>query len=716
MAAKLQPDDKRLAVVGLLLSAAATLSNRPVAAEEIPATMRQCEENLCESGGGGTWTFKGRTGKARWTIGVEADLQVLRYDNGEVLIRRVDVPGQTYGATALYAGKVHGNRIDGTVDYNWPGHFHNGKLTRPWYAIIGESAPGLPPPVSTRQSSSPPPVPTFPKIDPASVPAVVKQADALYAASNFHAAAPLYGEAAQLGDHHSQLKLARLFAGGSGIDKNCEEALRLVHAAADAGYNPARADLGRYYNFGWCMKRDGATAAKWFEEGAAHGDTDAMGALGMMYVQGLVIHQDLNKGMQWIQKAAALNDADAMASLGMLYSVGTRVPADYAQANKWLAKSAALGNADAMNGLGLVYEKGLGVPRDLDQAHDWYQRAAALGHAEAKQHLQAFTEIGYVAGVTGKDVPNAPQLFDLNAYWDGYYEFPGDVFTIRLRQVGLNIVAERVFTTSGAAMGRHFFRGSIDPASQTGRIELAEYKGDSIVLQMAQAPVKQSGWNPATLTILDPDHIKIGNHESFQRVSTPGTADVPCERSNRYHVNPVFAAIRAHRAGSVGEIALAACWYYVAASGGSARSMSDLGLALHEGLGVDRDEAQALEWLQKGAEHGDYYGADLLADIYKRGEGVAADPSKASEWRAKADAIKADLDRKAAAQRRHDARERAELAGLVGLAMSMQESFLSEILHNPNCDVYGTTGDRVSGVYAARLQQRANLMASGECD
>lgn len=155
--------------------------------------------------------------------------------------------------------------------------------------------------------------------------------------------------------------------------------------------------------------------------------------------------------------------------------------------------------------------------------------------------------MGYVAGVTGKDAPDGTQRFDLNAFWEGYYESPGIVLTILVRQVGLNIVAERVFTKNGAPMGRKFFKGSYDPTKQSGRIDLAEYAGDSPVLRMAGTPVKLSGWAAGTITIVDPDHFQIGNHPAFQRIFTPATADVPCERGNFYRVQPVFAAIRARR-------------------------------------------------------------------------------------------------------------------------------------------------------------------------
>jgi len=375
-----------------LLTAIVLTLSWPASADDVPATMRQCEGGLCEQGGGGTWTFDGRTGKACWTIGVEADLTVERYENGEVIIRRVDAAnGSTRGATAIYKGTVRGNRIEGTVDYNWPGHFDHGKLTRSWYALIGEWAPGLEPsrPAAVAVSAAPskPVAPSFAKVDPNAVPAIVKQADAYYLASNFRAAAPLYGQAAEAGEHHAQLRLARLYAEGAGIGKNCDEALRWVHAAIDAGHREGLADLGRYYNFGWCLKADGPTALAWYQKGAALGDTDTMGAIGALYIQGNKIHQDLDLGLQWFRKAAELGDADAMASLGLLYTVGTRVPADYELGKTWLTKAAALGNAEAMNALGEVHEKGLGVPRDLDRAHEWYQRAAALGNAEAKTHL-----------------------------------------------------------------------------------------------------------------------------------------------------------------------------------------------------------------------------------------------------------------------------------------------------------------------------------------
>lgn len=51
-----------------------------------------------------------------------------------------------------------------------------------------------------------------------------------------------------------------------------------------------------------------------------------------------------------------------------------------------------------------------------------------------------------------------------------------------------------------------------------------------------------------------------------------------------------------------------------------------------EGIGVEKDLANALYWTQRSAEHGDRDGQCNLAWIYEEGLGVPVDLEKAKHW------------------------------------------------------------------------------------
>lgn len=81
-----------------------------------------------------------------------------------------------------------------------------------------------------------------------------------------------------------------------------------------------------------------------------------------------------------------------------------------------------------------------------------------------------------------------------------------------------------------------------------------------------------------------------------------------------------------------GEEALAVDDYRQAANAGDITSQYYLGRAYEQGIGVQRDYAQALAWYTKAASRGDHVASDGmvgLASLYEHGEGVAVDLTQA---------------------------------------------------------------------------------------
>ena len=54
------------------------------------------------------------------------------------------------------------------------------------------------------------------------------------------------------------------------------------------------------------------------------------------------------------------------------------------------------------------------------------------------------------------------------------------------------------------------------------------------------------------------------------------------------------------------------------------------------GLGVAKDEAEAVKWYRKAAEQGNAYGQNNLGKMYANGLGVAKDEAEAVKWFRKA--------------------------------------------------------------------------------
>lgn len=107
-----------------------------------PSSVVACEGNPCAPPG--TWNFEGSQGHAKWPkLGIEADLTVDRFDEEAVVIHRKDVLGPTTGLTAIYRGKLNGPRVDGAVEYAWPGHFDKTRTAHFTAIIDAKLAPAF---------------------------------------------------------------------------------------------------------------------------------------------------------------------------------------------------------------------------------------------------------------------------------------------------------------------------------------------------------------------------------------------------------------------------------------------------------------------------------------------------------------------------------------------------------------------------------------------
>ncbi len=122
----------------------------PVRAISIPRSIVECEADQCAPGrqGGCRWTFQGREGESHCRNGAASKLEILKFDDDGIVIRRTELPSSvSVGLTALYTGTLHGKSITGIGTWSWPGHWNNHNPSGKWFATVDDTGSTALPPV-----------------------------------------------------------------------------------------------------------------------------------------------------------------------------------------------------------------------------------------------------------------------------------------------------------------------------------------------------------------------------------------------------------------------------------------------------------------------------------------------------------------------------------------------------------------------------------------
>ncbi len=77
-------------------------------------------------------------------------------------------------------------------------------------------------------------------------------------------------------------------------------------------------------------------------------------------------------------------------------------------------------------------------------------------------------------------------------------------------------------------------------------------------------------------------------------------------------------------------------WYRKAAEQGDPDAQTNLGLMYANGRGISQDYQEAMKWYLKAAEKGNAFAQNNIGSLYFNGHGVAKDDKKAVEWYRKA--------------------------------------------------------------------------------
>lgn len=203
-------------------------------------------------------------------------------------------------------------------------------------------------------------------------------------------------EAAMRGDPHAQYRLGDRYARGDGVPRDEKTALQWWQAAAAQGDLAAKRALANHQRQDPTAAsprdaiaeppRDPATEAAEWQRRAEAGDARAQYQLYFRYSLGDGVKQDQETANRWLQQAAGNGDADAQYWLGERYYDGWMgIKKDRTAAHVWLDKAAAHGDPDIQFNVGWRYY----FNEDYDDARRWLQPVAASDniHADIAAHL-----------------------------------------------------------------------------------------------------------------------------------------------------------------------------------------------------------------------------------------------------------------------------------------------------------------------------------------
>ena len=379
---------------------------------------------------------------------------------------------------------------------------------------------------------------------------------------------------------------------------------------------------------------DYATALAVFTPLAKAGNDLAQYSLSAMYFYGRGVPQDYAEAVKWARLAAETGNADAQNALGVMYSNGN------AEAVKWARLAAETGNADAQNAFGVVmYSNGMGIPQDYAEAVKWFRLAAEAGNACAQHNLGGMYRYGN--GVP-QDEAEAIKWIRLAAEAGAYAQF-------KLEEIINDAVNERFFDMEARHKGSVAYNAGDyatalaewTPLAEAGDVR-AQYglgrmyaDGDGVEQDDkkaekwrslaarsgvgTQANAFSAAMLAGSINALE-DYTKT--EKSFRRAAEAG--DNAAQFNLGYMYNLGMGVTR--------DDVEAVKWYRLAAEAGNALAQFRLGIMYRYGNGVPQDEAEAIKWIHLAAEAGDADAQFNLGLMYRKGEGVPQDEAEAIKW------------------------------------------------------------------------------------
>ena len=250
----------------------------------------------------------------------------------------------------------------------------------------------------------------------------------------YEQAAFWFGKLVEADDAAGQFQLGKMYLRGLGVDKNPQQALRLLSRAvendcveavvfaeaaerildlepsAEAGNDTAAADLAKVYLELAQAMEDGedffALSFRLAEKAAEAEASEAFWVLAQIYEQGLGKTEDFERALAYYQRGCALGHAGCMHSIGCLYLQGDYLISDVEQGIELCMKAAEQGYGPAMLTIANCYQFGNGVPSSMKTAIEWFEKYLEIDDdAELRHMIAHYRTIAGLTDDTGMETP-----------------------------------------------------------------------------------------------------------------------------------------------------------------------------------------------------------------------------------------------------------------------------------------------------------------------
>lgn len=312
---------------------------------------------------------------------------------------------------------------------------------------------------------------------------------------------------------------------------------------------------------------------------AVTGDADAQFQLGVKFINGIGTAQDFTAAAQWFAMAAAQGHPDAQLNLGLQFMDGHGVEHDLAKAKDLFLEAVAKGQPLAAHNLGYLAETG----GNFAEAVQWYEKAVELGHLPSLTNVAfaysngrgVFQDVRKAFSLYEKAVEHGQGVAAANlgvAYLYGHKVDTDHALGYSYLHKAAELDCEQSYYHLAVACDNGWGTGS-DPTSAQAWMTLAALSGD----QQAQKDLR-------------PRHDRVGAE-----------------------ISDVLSR----------------------ASGGDVQAISEVGVRLHDGKGIQRDEVAAKAWIKQSALRGDPWAQTSFA-IMLRSTKTQQNEIEAHRWLSKA--------------------------------------------------------------------------------
>ena len=320
--------------------------------------------------------------------------------------------------------------------------------------------------------------------------------------------------------------------------------------------------------------QDAALEAK-----AVAGDPDAQFQLGVKLINGIGTAQDFTAAAQWFAMAAAQGHPDAQLNLGLQFMDGRGVQHDLAKAKDLFLDAVAKGQSLAAHNLGYLAE----TAGHFTEAVKWYEKAVELGHVPSLSNVAFAYSNGRGA------LQNVRKAFSL-------YE--------KAAEDGQGVAA--------ANLGAAYLYGN--------KVDTDHALGYSYLHKASELGCEQSYY-----------HLAVACDNGWGTGSDPASAQawmtlaaLSGDQQAQQDLQP-----RPDRVGEeITEV-------LDRASGGEIEAICEVGVRLHEGKGIKRDEIAAKAWIKQAALRGDPWAQTSFA-IMLRSTNIQQNEIEAHRWLSKA--------------------------------------------------------------------------------